>query len=75
MIALWGSAGFLVAGFWVLFAFATFPSTNEGPLGSRELNLPDCDSRQALPLSGTRSQGGEQTHRNVAGQNGSKRAS
>jgi hypothetical protein len=28
-IALWGSAGFLVAGFWALFAFATFPSTNE----------------------------------------------
>jgi len=28
-IALWGSAGFLVAGFWALFAFATFPSTND----------------------------------------------
>lgn len=28
-IALWGSAGFLVAGFWAFFAFATFPSTNE----------------------------------------------
>ncbi len=28
-IALWASAGFLVAGFWALFAFATFPSTNE----------------------------------------------
>jgi len=28
-IALWGSAGFLVAGFWALFAWATFPSTNE----------------------------------------------
>jgi len=28
-IALWGSAGFLVAGFWALFAFATFPATNE----------------------------------------------
>ena len=28
-IALWGSAGFLVASFWALFAFATFPSTNE----------------------------------------------
>ena len=27
-IALWGSAGFLVAGFWAIFAFATFPSTN-----------------------------------------------
>jgi len=28
-IAIWASAGFLVAGFWALFAFATFPSTNE----------------------------------------------
>jgi hypothetical protein len=28
-IATWASAGFLVAGFWALFAFATFPSTNE----------------------------------------------
>ena len=28
-IAMWASAGFLVAGFWALFAFATFPSTNE----------------------------------------------
>jgi hypothetical protein len=28
-IALWASAGFLLAGFWALFAFATFPSTNE----------------------------------------------
>jgi len=28
-IALWGSAGFLVASLWALFAFATFPSTNE----------------------------------------------
>jgi hypothetical protein len=28
-IAMWASAGFLVAGFWALFALATFPSTNE----------------------------------------------
>jgi hypothetical protein len=28
-IAVWGSAGFLVAGFWALFAIATFPSTSE----------------------------------------------
>jgi hypothetical protein len=28
-IALWGGAGFLVASFWALFAWATFPSTNE----------------------------------------------
>jgi hypothetical protein len=28
-IALWASAGFLVAGFWGIFAFVTFPSTNE----------------------------------------------
>jgi len=28
-VAMWASAGFLVAGFWALFAFATFPSTNE----------------------------------------------
>jgi hypothetical protein len=28
-IAIWASAGFLVAGFWALFALATFPSTNE----------------------------------------------
>ena len=28
-IAIWASAGFLVAGFWSLFALVTFPSTNE----------------------------------------------
>jgi len=28
-LAVWASAGFLVAGFWALFAFATVPSTNE----------------------------------------------
>jgi hypothetical protein len=28
-IGLWASAGFLVAGFWALFALATYPSTNE----------------------------------------------
>jgi hypothetical protein len=29
-IAMWASAGFLVAGFWALFAIATFPpSTSE----------------------------------------------
>jgi len=28
-IAMWASAGFLAAGLWALFAFATFPSTNE----------------------------------------------
>ncbi len=28
-IAMWASAGFLVAGLWAFFAFATFPSTNE----------------------------------------------
>jgi hypothetical protein len=28
-IAMWASAGFLVASFWALFAFATFPSTSE----------------------------------------------
>lgn len=28
-IALWASAGFLVAGFWALFAFLTFPSTSD----------------------------------------------
>ena len=28
-IAMGASAGFLVAGFWALFAFVTFPSTNE----------------------------------------------
>jgi len=28
-IVMWASVGFLIAGFWVLFAFATFPSTNE----------------------------------------------
>lgn len=28
-LALWGSVGFIVAGFWALFAFATSPSTNE----------------------------------------------
>jgi hypothetical protein len=28
-IVMWASAGFLVAGFWALYASATFPSTNE----------------------------------------------
>lgn len=28
-ITMWAIAGFLVAGFWALFAFATFPSTSE----------------------------------------------
>ena len=28
-IAMWAAAGFLVAGFWALFAIATFPSTSE----------------------------------------------
>jgi hypothetical protein len=28
-IAMWVIAGFLVAGFWALFAFATFPATSE----------------------------------------------
>jgi hypothetical protein len=28
-IAMWAIAGFLVAGFWALFAVATFPSTSE----------------------------------------------
>jgi hypothetical protein len=27
-IAMWASVGFLVAGFWAIFAFATFPSTS-----------------------------------------------
>ena len=28
-IAIWAIVGFLVAGFWALFAVATFPSTSE----------------------------------------------
>ena len=28
-IAMWAGTGFLVAGFWALFAIATFPSTSE----------------------------------------------
>jgi hypothetical protein len=28
-IAIWASAGFLVAAFWALFAIATFPATSE----------------------------------------------
>jgi hypothetical protein len=28
-LAMWASAGFLVAGFWALFAIVTFPSTSE----------------------------------------------
>ena len=28
-IAMWAIVGFLVAGFWALFAFLTFPSTSE----------------------------------------------
>jgi hypothetical protein len=28
-VAMWAGAGFLVAGLWALFAFATFPNTNE----------------------------------------------
>jgi len=50
-IARWASAGFLVAGFWALFAFVTFPickRTNEGCLDSRQYNLPRWDSWQAL---------------------------
>ena len=27
--AMWAGAGFLVAGFWALFAYATFPDTSE----------------------------------------------
>jgi len=28
-LSIWAGAGFLVAGFWALFAIATFPSTSE----------------------------------------------
>jgi hypothetical protein len=28
-IAIWAVAGFLIAGFWALFALATFPSTSD----------------------------------------------
>jgi hypothetical protein len=28
-IAIWATAGFLVAAFWAIYAFATFPDTNE----------------------------------------------
>ena len=28
-IVMWAIAGFVIAGFWALFALATFPSTNE----------------------------------------------
>ena len=28
-MAIWATAGLLVAGFWALFAFVTFPSTSE----------------------------------------------
>ena len=28
-VSMWAIVGFLVAGFWAVFAFATFPSTNE----------------------------------------------
>lgn len=28
-ITVWAIVGFLIAGFWALFAFATFPSTND----------------------------------------------
>ena len=28
-IAMWAGAGFLIAGFWALFAYATFPHTSE----------------------------------------------
>jgi hypothetical protein len=28
-ISIWAGAGFLVAGFWALFAIATFPATSE----------------------------------------------
>ena len=49
-IAMWAIAGFLVAGFWALFAKATFPShqrTNAGCVDFCLHNLPDCDSGQA----------------------------
>ena len=28
-VAMWAAGGFLVAGFWAFYAFATFPSTTE----------------------------------------------
>jgi hypothetical protein len=36
-IAMWAGAGFVVAGFWVLYVFATWPFTNEGMRGLRLL--------------------------------------
>jgi len=32
-IALWAAAGFLVADFWALFAFLTFPPSTHDPMG------------------------------------------
>ena len=37
-IAMWAGAGLLVAGFWALFASATFPSTSE-PMRAILINL------------------------------------
>jgi hypothetical protein len=31
-IAMWATAGFLVAGFWALFAFLTFPPSTDDPM-------------------------------------------
>lgn len=41
-IAMWAIAGFLVAGFWALFAVATFPSTNERMRGVWTLVCVTC---------------------------------
>jgi len=41
-IAMWAGAGFLVAGCWVLFVFATHPNTNEWMRYLRPLAFVTC---------------------------------
>lgn len=53
-IFMWASVGFLVAAFWALYAFATFPSTNERMLnvwGLVSLTCPVAIAGKHYPIS------------------------
>ena len=58
-IAIWATAGFLIVGFWALFArvFPILERTNPRLVDSRECYLPDCDRRHASPNQSVRSLG------------------
>lgn len=54
-IGMWALVGFLVAGFWALFALATFPSTNDlmrvlSPLVSLTCPISILGRHQAISL-------------------------